>query len=378
MSAKISWFFLETRAKRYGDLGNLVSDEQIRSGVPGPARPQRLRRLAARVAAPAIGVLALALVVAVVPLRDRCSGPTPDTCVPGLLSVLAHARLGLLALLALLTVGGTLLATLRWYSVLALSGFRRSFAWTWRTVLAAQAGALLLPGGIGGDAVRLGFVLGARRSSEDGGAKEAATSTLAATVLLDRSLGLVSLASLSGALALVFGGGDVETRRLLAILFALPVAFFAGIAVARSLAFARLPLFRTRLGAKLVPVLEYLRQRGAIAALARGLGASLLFTGLQLAVLRGIVLSLGPAGAVVTSERWVFLGSAMGLLVSGLPGLPGGWGTADAAYVFFLARAGLPPQISLAVCLLNRIFYYGVAIVGACLLLVSRAARRGT
>jgi uncharacterized membrane protein YbhN (UPF0104 family) len=330
-------------------------------------------------------VLALGLLVWVVPLRDRCDGPadSPLHCEPGLLSVLAHARVGLLALLELATLAGTLLGTLRWYSVLALSGFRRSFGWTWRTVLSAQAGALLLPGGIGGDAVRLGFVLGARGKGDgangggggNGGDGAAATSTLAATVLLDRSLGLVSLATLSGALAAILGGGDVETRRLLGFLFALPVAFFAGLALVRSDAFGRLAIFRTRFGLKLVPVLDYLRQPGAIAALARGLGASLLFTGLQLAVLRGVVSALG---AEVTSERWVFLGSAMGLLVAGLPGLPGGWGTADATYVFFLAKAGLPSQISLAVCLLNRIFYYGVAVVGACLLLASRAARKGT
>jgi uncharacterized membrane protein YbhN (UPF0104 family) len=369
---------------------------------PDPSRPslslfRRARRVAARVAAPVVGVLALGLVVAVVPLRDRCEAPTaqnsvvakgpverrddgscvlhvkpadmsldPSTCAqlrcePGLLSVLSHARLGLLALLAVITFAGTLLGTLRWYAVLALSGFRRSFGWTWRTVLAAQAGALLLPGGIGGDAVRFGLVVGAREQ------EGVAATTLAATVLLDRSLGLVSLATLSGALAAIFGGGDVETHRLLAILFALPVLFVAGLTLVRSRTFAGLAVFRTRFGAKLVPVLEYLRQPGAPVALARGLLASFCFTGLQLAVLRAIILALG---APVTSERWAYLGSAMGLLVAGLPGLPGGWGTADATYVFFLARAGLPPQI-------NRIFYYGVAIVGACLLLASRAARKG-
>ncbi len=297
------------------DILVLRRNASERYGGPGvplpldPSRPRlslfrRARRVAARVAAPVVGVLALGLVVAVVPLRDRCEAPQvapvqtvapvakgpverrddgscilhakpadtsldPATCAqlrcePGLLTVLSHARLGLLALLALITFAATLVGTLRWYSVLALSGFRRSFFWTWRTVLAAQAGALLLPGGIGGDAVRFGLVVGAREPAPAGGAGDAAdageadaapvaATTLAATVLLDRLLGLVSLATLSGSLAAIFGGGDVETHRLLGILFALPVLVVAGLTLVRSRAFAGLAVFRTRFGAKLVP-----------------------------------------------------------------------------------------------------------------------------
>jgi uncharacterized membrane protein YbhN (UPF0104 family) len=50
-----------------------------------------------------------------------------------------------------------------------------------------------------------------------------------------------------------------------------------------------------------------------------------------------------------------------------LPALPGGWGTADAAYVFFLGLAGLPASMALAVCFLYRLFWYLSGVAGAAL-----------
>jgi uncharacterized membrane protein YbhN (UPF0104 family) len=57
-----------------------------------------------------------------------------------------------------------------------------------------------------------------------------------------------------------------------------------------------------------------------------------------------------------------------------LPALPGGWGTADAAYVFFFGLAGLRPGLALAVCLLYRLFWYISAAVGAVLQLTRSSA----
>jgi uncharacterized membrane protein YbhN (UPF0104 family) len=59
----------------------------------------------------------------------------------------------------------------------------------------------------------------------------------------------------------------------------------------------------------------------------------------------------------------------MVFIVAAVPALPGGWGTADAAWVFFLGLAGLPAGAALGVGLLYRLFWYISAIVGAALYL---------
>jgi hypothetical protein len=41
------------------------------------------------------------------------------------------------------------------------------------------------------------------------------------------------------------------------------------------------------------------------------------------------------------NDKWIYLGTAMAFIVSAIPALPGGWGTADAAYVFFFALGGV-------------------------------------
>jgi uncharacterized membrane protein YbhN (UPF0104 family) len=97
------------------------------------------------------------------------------------------------------------------------------------------------------------------------------------------------------------------------------------------------------------------------------LAMSLVVSAVQFTVIRGIVLSLH---GFPTAEKWVYVGSAMAMIVAAIPTLPSGWGTADAAYVYFLGLAGLRPGIALAVSLLFRLFWYILAIVGAVLYLV--------
>jgi uncharacterized protein (TIRG00374 family) len=64
----------------------------------------------------------------------------------------------------------------------------------------------------------------------------------------------------------------------------------------------------------------------------------------------------------------------MSFIVTALPTLPGAWGTGDAAYVFFLGRAGVEPSAALAVCLLYRLFWYVSAAIGAVLLMTKRSS----
>jgi uncharacterized membrane protein YbhN (UPF0104 family) len=84
----------------------------------------------------------------------------------------------------------------------------------------------------------------------------------------------------------------------------------------------------------------------------------------QFAAIRGLVFAVG---AVPTVEKWVNVGTALGFIVGGIPALPGAWGTADAAYVFFFGLAGIASGQALAVCLLYRLFWYVSAAVGALL-----------
>jgi uncharacterized membrane protein YbhN (UPF0104 family) len=61
----------------------------------------------------------------------------------------------------------------------------------------------------------------------------------------------------------------------------------------------------------------------------------------------------------------------MAFMIAAVPALPGGWGTADAAYVFFFGLAGLKPGLALAVCLMYRLLWYITAAVGAVLQLAA-------
>jgi uncharacterized membrane protein YbhN (UPF0104 family) len=93
-------------------------------------------------------------------------------------------------------------------------------------------------------------------------------------------------------------------------------------------------------------------------------------------VVRGIVAALG---VVPTAERWVYAGATLSFMVSAIPALPGGWGTGDAAWVFFLGpgRAGLVASSALAVGLAYRLFWYCSGAVGISLFLM-RGSQRST
>ena len=118
-------------------------------------------------------------------------------------------------------------------------------------------------------------------------------------------------------------------------------------------------------------MLHYVRDPRAPGAIARATALSVVVAAVQFATIRGIVLALGAEPA---QEKWVYVGSAMAFIVGAVPALPGGWGTTDAAYVFFLGQAGLPPAVALAVCLLYRLFWYLSAVVGAVLQLARHAS----
>ncbi len=365
-----------------------------RTGVGAPGKRARTMKIARW----AIAAVALAFVAWIVPVRDVCWDPRAPTstrapvsrlagaggcvlhirtgdvtldegscaslqCEPGAVSTIGRARPGVLAARLLLYAFGTLAWAARWRTLLGFAGVEMKLSEVWRVSIEAQAGGVVLPGGIGGDALRIASVAARLPRIVD---PRARVSVAAASVLLDRAVGLAVVSGLAAAMAFVWSG--VHAGALPVVLAGLPVAFAAGVTLVRRAPIERIPwLVRGRLGGVTAPVLAYVRDPRAPRAI---LSAALLGTvvaGVQLATVRGLVFALGGAP---TAEKWVYVGVAMAFVVSALPTLPGAWGTADAAYVFFFGFAGLPSGIALAVCLLYRLFWYLSAIAGAVLHLV--------
>jgi uncharacterized membrane protein YbhN (UPF0104 family) len=391
-----------------------------------------------------LALTALGFVAHVVPLRDRCEDPGPGqpasappggiagpppprlavtrddagsctllrpaggqrlapqacaalVCEPGLVTALSSARVAWLMPLLALYFAGTLAWAARWRALLALGGIRAPLLAVWRVTLESQAGGILLPGGVGGDALRVAFgtALGRRVAPASGpAAPPASTATVIVTVLLDRALGLVtvSLAAATAAWLFARDGEDAGLGAATVVLAALPIAFvgmvvtirhvdarvgarvrdaLAGDSAGRD---ARVPSALRAFGVRVVaPVLGYVGGPGAPRALARAAAISVMVSAAQLAVVRGILHALG---ASPSAEGLVYVGTTMAFMVAVVPGLPGGWGTSDAAFVFFLARAGIAPSSALAVSLIYRLFWYGSGGVGALLFLLRGGGKR--
>jgi uncharacterized membrane protein YbhN (UPF0104 family) len=292
-------------------------------------------------------------------------------CEPGVASALAHARLGWLGALFGLYAVGTLAWAARWRALLGFAGVDLGLRQVWRVSTEAQAGGVLLPGGIGGDALRVAAVLAMPSRA---GQPRAPAAIVIASVLLDRAVGLSVIAAVAATLGFAWGG--LHDATLAFALAAIPVAVLAGLIVLRRAPVQRMGwLVGGRLGRVAKPVLEYLRDPRAPRAVARAAVLSVVVAAVQLGVVRGLV---GALGAAPTAEKWVYVGSAMAFIVGAIPALPGGWGTADAAYVFFLGLAGLPAGDALAVCLFYRLFWYLLGVAGAVLLVARPRAARVT
>ncbi len=130
-------------------------------------------------------------------------------------------------------------------------------------------------------------------------------------------------------------------------------------------------LVQGRIGGTIEPILRYVRARSALRAIAIAGALSVCVAGVQFATIRGLVFALG---ASVTEEKWVsYVGTAMAFIVGAIPALPGAWGTADAAYVFFLGLAGLSAGTALGVSLVYRLFWVPLSAMVGALLYVTRS-----
>lgn len=354
-----------------------------------------------RAASWALAVAALGFVVWAVPVHDRCWDPgaplstklsvsrgdssctlllrtgnvriAPDECArlrcePGVASTFSHARAGVLAALLALYGLGTIAWAARWRALLGFAGIDLPLQRVWRMSIEAQTAGILLPGGLGGDAFRIASM--ATRPTRAGESRSPLT-IVVASVLLDRAVGLAVLSALAAALGFAWGG--LHAGPLAFVLAAVPLAFLTGFAVVRIAPIGRAGWFaESRIGSVIAPVLQYLRAPGAPRAIAMAAALSVLVAGVQLATIRGLIYALAQAPA---AEKWVYVGSAMAFVAAAIPALPGGWGTADAAYVFFLGLAGISAGAALGVCLMYRLFWYVFAVVGALLHIARTRAR---
>jgi uncharacterized membrane protein YbhN (UPF0104 family) len=394
-----------TRFERHDAIITISARDRDRHAMTEPRMPApggNWRRVV-RALSWVMAACALGFVAWVIPIRDRCWDPQAPTstrvavsreasgctlhlrsgsvsmpaaecarleCEPGLATVLVRVRASLLGALFGIYALSTVAWAGRWRALLGFAGIDLPLSYVWRVSIEAQAGGILLPGGLGGDAFRIASVL-ARPVLP--GEPRAPGSIVVASVLLDRAVGLSVLSGLAALLGVAFGGLSVGP--LVAVLSGIPVAFVAGTV------FLRWPMARgfrwlpaRRLDRWVGPVLGYMRDPRAPRALAVAGALSLVVAATQFAVIRGLVVALG---GVPTGEKWVYVGTAMALIVSAIPALPGGWGTADAAYVFFFGLAGLRPGLALAVCLLYRLFWYISGAVGAILQLAGSKAESG-
>jgi len=315
-----------------------------------------LRASPKRVLTWVLALAAIAFVAYVVPLRDHCSG---GACEPGLLSIVRGSSAPILAGLFGLYMMSTVVWAARWRRLLMLAKLRPTLGWVWRVTLQSQAAGILLPGGLGGDAMRVA-------SATSAGSNVA---TAVGSILLDRAIGLATLTAL-GAVAGASMTGSSNHAAVL-ILACVPVGFVVGLIVLRSRVVRRSPwLDRGILARTIKPIVQYLADPGAPRAIAGCILLSLCLSAIQLGINRGLIAAIG---ATPSSEPLVFVGMTIVFTTAVIPSLPGGWGTADAAYVYFLGLAGIAAPRALAVCLLFRFFWYLSGALGS-ILLVTRPA----
>ena len=297
-------------------------------------------------------VLAMGFVVWMVPFRD-------------LGQVIEHANVTVLIGAWLVYLASYVIWTLRFRILLAIAGVPLPFGELLRVNLEAQAGGIILPGGVGGDALRIAAI--AQRGTP--------VPVGLAAALLDRALGLTTVATLACIAAIAISPGGIGPTTLFTA--ALPIGFVMFVSLMQVNAVRKR---LARIGANhergifraINLMIAYFSHPRAPRAIALASIPSFLNSAIQLVVLRAVLYAIG---AHPESEHLVYVGCTMGMVAGAIPALPGGWGTADAAYVFFLQRAGVLPAAALTMSLMYRLFWYSAGFGGAAIIAVRSRLR---
>ncbi len=274
---------------------------------------------------------------------------------------------------------GFVLASYRWYLLLRHIGVHLRFLVVFRLSLIGLFFNLLVPGGVGGDLIKIVYL---RKEARERFAKALLT------VLLDRLFGLAGLLILTvGVLAHkgVLGGAwdSPEVNALLGFVFAV-----TAVALLLLLLFFLWPMLvrwgltgpasnlSERLPRRLVAALQ---QVGEALALVRSSPGKLLsLTGLSMGIhlcATSGVLILGRGlglGSTITFTDYL-LATQLGNLVAAIPATPGGVGGRDLTMALILRLCGAPPDISAAVPLLLTSLLIGWGLVGGLALLWERS-----
>src|SRR5262249_11431855 len=138
-------------------------------------------------------------------------------CEPGLPSIVAHANGKVLFAITLLYLSSVFAWSLRWKTLLGIARVPVPLLAVARITFEAQAGGILLPGGVGGDALRIASMV----------ERGVRLPVVLASVLLDRALGLATVAGISVAIAVVLDPHEVGPLTL--FVGALPVGLVVGL-----------------------------------------------------------------------------------------------------------------------------------------------------
>ncbi len=261
---------------------------------------------------------------------------------PGLLS--AFRTLGGRPRIALLGVAAHLFSILavhlRWGVLLRAVGLALPLRAVLRLGWIGQFAASLLPGGIAtGDAVKALLVAGPFAG------KRAHAVT---AVVFDRLLGLIVLCTIAllGALFAPSSTRVGGTRAVLAALLGAGLVFVALLFSPRLRAATGLKRLVARLK------LPFLREAGAAFALYAGRRRAVAMAALLAVVSQSLVLFAlflyGKALGVTMSLFAVVAVIPVAQMISAVPGLPGGFGVGDLAFVALLPDAGVPAGPALA------------------------------
>jgi len=263
----------------------------------------------------------------------------------GLLDVraLAGALLQPLLLIAALSVlfGTLLAAATRWQLLLRVQGIRLPGRATLRVVLAASFFSTFLPGALGGDLVRSGYIIRAAQG-------RASTGLL--SLLMDRALGLAGLLVAAASMALTHPA-EIPASTTVTIWIALATLLLAGLALPR---LTRLVARRVRPSARTwrATLTRWLHEinsalavyRRAPLALLAGLALSMLICAFDVA---GLLLVMRAMG--IDALPWIqqALACMLALMANSLPFTPGGLGIGEAAFANAAlalepARSGAP------------------------------------
>lgn len=287
-----------------------------------------------------------------------------------MLAVVAQAKLGWLAAggVAIVVLYG--LMAVRWYLILTAYGVDASFGEVFRHSFVSTSVGQVLPGGIGGDVVRI-YQLSRRVGK---------VAEISQTVVVDRAFGLsiMFFAGMPAAAYLAFGHGQTMWLDWFTAINLVLLGGWLGLMVGRY----RIRRHMTRLAAR-----QDLLGRGASVLLALVVAVA------DLGVIRRVLLRLVVFSLLVHLGRCFLFFSAYRALggdvdavyflifvpvvffLSFLPISLSGLGVREGTLVYFFAGLGVMPEVSVAAGLLTHLLQIVAAVPGILMLLMpGRAA----